>query len=124
MAVYEYNISSVNEYLEDSCGLLSDSPDEVLDCGSITSCSETVDNYSSITVTETLTPFGTVKLSKKTVRAKTKRVSIYAIRLEELTKKSVILNGLQITWFGYGTFFEINNGLERLVVPDKSGGGI
>jgi len=124
MAIYEYNLSSINEYLEDSYGLLSGSPNEVLDCGKISDCSDDIENHSLITNTETIVPFGTIKVNPKTVKSNYKKISVWAIKLEDLNKKSIILNGLYITWFGYGTFFELNNGLERLVVPDKSGGGV
>lgn len=124
MAVYEYNLSSINEYLEDSYGILSSSPNEVVDCGKISDCSDVIENHSSITYTETIVPFGTIKVDTKKVKSTYKRISVWARRLDDINNKSIILNGLYITWFGYGTLFELNNGLERLVVPDKSGGGV
>lgn len=124
MAVYEYNLSSINEYLEDSYGLLSNSPSDVFDCGKISDSTEEIENHSLISYTETIVPFGTIKVSSKKNKSIYKKICVWAIKLEDLNKKSIILNGLYITWFGCGTFFELNNGLERLVVPDKSGGGV
>lgn len=124
MAVYEYNSSSINEYSEESCGLLSTLSDDSFDCGKISTSVAEKEDYSLITNTETLTPFGGLKITNKNTKAKTKRVSSFSNRLYDLNKKSIILNGLVINWIGYGTFFELDNGLDRLVVPDKSGGGI
>ena len=124
MAVYEYNSSTINEYSEEFCGTLHDSSEEVFDCGKISNFVAEKEDYSLITNTETLTPFGGLKITNKNTKAKTKRVSSFSNRLYNLNKKSIILNGLVINWIGCGTFFEINNGLDRLVIPDKSGGGV
>lgn len=124
MAVYEYNLSSINEYLEDCYGGLNADPDEGFDCGKISNDIQSADNYSLITCNETLIPFGNLKSISKNTKTKTKKVSGYFIKLSKITDKSIILNGLIINWIGYGTLFELDNGLDRLLVPDKSGGGV
>ena len=123
MNIYVYDSSTINEYLSDDCGLISSSPIEVLDCGEIVEiCDYTEDCY-TINYSETLYPFGsiTVSNSKQTCYRK---ISSEFVRFESLNKKSIILTGIIITWYGYGTLFEINDGLIRQVVPDVSGGGI
>ena len=124
MAVYEYNSSTINVYSEEFCGTLQDSSEEVFDCGKISNSVAEKEDYSPITNKETLTPFGGVKITNKNTKAKTKRVSSFSNRLYNINNRSIILNGLIINWIGYGTVFEINNGLDRLVIPDKSGGGV
>ena len=124
MAVYEYNSSTINEYSEDSCGLLSTSSDDIFDCGTISNSVSETEDYFSISISETLTPFGTLKVTNKKINAKTKKVSSYSERLYNINKKSIILNGLIINWIGFGTLFELDNGLIRQVIPDVSGGGV
>jgi hypothetical protein len=122
MNIYVYDSSTINHYLTEDRGLLS-SVEEVFDCGCITSVAEETEDFYVISCSETLTPFGTISTNKNTT-AKTYKVSSAFIRLEKLNKKSIILTGIIITWYGYGTVFELSNGLERQVIPDVSGGGM
>jgi len=124
MAVYEYNSSTINLYSEETCGLLSTTSDEVFDCGGISNSTTDTEDYSLITNTETLTPFGGLKITNNNTKATTKRISSFSNRLYNVNNKSIILNGLIINWIGFGTLVELDNGLDRLVIPDKSGGGV
>jgi hypothetical protein len=110
--------------LEESYGLLFDSPGEVLDCGKISETSTEQENNFSISCSETLVPFGKIKINTNKTKSNTKKVSVFAIKFEVLNKKSTILNGLIINWIGFGTLFELDNGLIRQVVPDVSGGEV
>lgn len=123
MNIYIYNSSTINEYSEDDCGLILSSPIEVFDCGKITDSliDEIVDVY-LLNCCETLYPFGSIYV-KSTDKVEYKKVSIEYRKFADLNSKSIILNGIIITWYGYGTLFELNNGLIRQVVPDVSGGG-
>lgn len=123
MNIYVYDSSTINEYSADDCGLISSSPMEVLDCGGIVEMSDCVEDCYAISCSETLYPFGSIKLSNFK-QTSYKKISSEFVRFENLNKKSIILTGIIITWYGYGTIFEINNGLIRQVVPDVSGGGI
>jgi len=122
MSIYEYNSSTINEYLEDSYGLLFESTSETFDCGKITDNCEENENYFLINYSESLIPFGKIKLSR-IIKSNTKKVSSFFIKLEKINKKSINLNGLIFNWIGYGTVFEFDNGLERQLIPDVSGGG-
>lgn len=100
------------------------SPMEVFDCGKII---ENVDidevvNYFAITNSETLHPFGSLKI-KRNPETVYKKVSSEFIKFENINKKSIVLFGIIIRWYGCGTIFEINNGLTRQLIPDDSGGG-
>lgn len=122
MNIYVYNSSTINEYSVDDCGLISSSTTEVFDCGKIDDFSDGIENCYFITCSETLVPFGAIRI-KSTETVKYGKISIERRRFEKLNEKSIILNGLIITWYGYGTVFEFKNGLERQVIPDVSGGG-
>lgn len=123
MNIYEYNSSTINEYLTEDCGFISSSIGSGLDCGNINGLVKENQDFYTVTCSETLLPFGTIKIKQNT-KSKFKKVSSEFIRLENLNKKSIILYGIIFTWYGYGTVFELCNGLERQVVPDVSGGGI
>lgn len=124
MNIYVYDSSTINEYSEDDCGLILSSPIEVFDCGKITENDNffETENYFMINDSETLYPFGSIKI-KSSDQNVYKKVSFEFIKLENINKKSIILSGIIIRWYGYGTVFEINNGLIRQLVPDVSGGG-
>jgi len=123
MNIYVYNSSTVNEYLTEDCGLLSSFVGDIFDCGNIGEVINETQDFYIVTCSETLIPFGTIKVSKRT-SSKTIKESSEFVRLENLNKKSIILSGIIITWYGYGTVFELCNGLERQLIPDVSGGGM
>ena len=124
MNIYVYDSSTINEYSEDDCGLILSSPIEVFDCGKI--CEgvdlDDVDNYFTINDVDTLYPFGSIRINSSE-KVKYKKVCVEFRKLDEINKRSILLNGMIITWYGYGTVFEFKNGLERQVIPDVSGGG-
>jgi hypothetical protein len=123
MNIYEYNSSTINEYLTEDCGFLSSSVGVGVDYGIISDVAEEIQDSYVVTCSETLRPFGTIKI-KQNIKSKSKKVSAEFIRLENLNKKSIIFYGIILTWYGYGTVFELCNGLERQVIPDVSGGGL
>ena len=96
---------------------------EVFDCGKISNELESSEDFSQICYSETLLPFGKITL-KSSTETECKKVSSEFNKFENLNKKSLILSKIIVTWYGYGTVFELNNGLERQVIPDVSGGGI
>lgn len=124
MNTYVYDSSTINEYSEDDCGLILSSPIEVFDCGKIVEsvASDEVENYFTINDSETLYPFGSIKV-KSFEKVKYKKVCVEFRKLDNINKRSILLNGIIVTWYGYGTVFEFKNGLERQVIPDVSGGG-
>lgn len=126
MNIYVYNPSVLNSYSIEDCGLIStDSIEDNIDCGKIISTSETNSDFDFylISATEDLKAFGSIKL-KSTTETKYSKISSEFLKLEKLIKKTILLQGIVITWYGYGTVFEFNNGLERQVIPDVSGGGL
>jgi hypothetical protein len=123
MNIYEYNSSTINEYLTEDCGLLSSSVRDIFDYGNISEIVKETQDFYIVTCSETLYPFGTITIKRNT-KSKFKKVSSGFIRLENLNKKSIIFYGIILTWYGYGTVFELCNGLERQVIPDVSGGGV
>lgn len=123
MNIYNYNSSTINEYLTEDCGLLSSSVGVDVDYGTISDVAEEIQDCYIVTCSETLRPFGTIKVKQNT-KTKFRKVSSGFIKLENLNKKSIIFSGIILTWYGYGTVFELCNGLERQVIPDVSGGGL
>lgn len=123
MAIYIYDSTTINEYLIEDYGILSSSIGDIFDYGSISEINKETQDFYIVTCSETLIPFGTIKIKQNT-KSKFKKVSSAFVKLENLNKKSIIFYGIILTWYGYGTVFEICNGLERQVIPDVSGGGI
>jgi hypothetical protein len=123
MNIYEYNSFTINEYLTEDCGFLSFSVSVGVDYGGISDVVEEIQDSYVVTCSETLQPFGTIKIKQNT-KSKSKKVSAEFIKLENLNKKSIIFYGIILTWYGYGTVFELCNGLKRQVIPDVSGGGL
>ncbi len=124
MNIYVYDSSTINEYSEDDCGLILSSPIEVFDCGKISESDDLfeTENYFTIGNSETLYPFGSIKINSSD-KVKYKKVCVEFRILDKISKRSILLTGIIITWYGYGTVFELKNGLERQVIPDVSGGG-
>lgn len=122
MNIYNYNSSTINEYLTEDCGVLSSLVGVDVDYGNITDITAETQDFYSVNCSETLRPFGTIKI-KQNINSRSKKVSSGFKKLENLNKKSIIFYGIILTWYGYGTVFELCNGLERQVIPDVSGGG-
>jgi hypothetical protein len=124
MNIYVYDSFTINEYSEDDCGLILSSPIDVFDCGKISGSNDLfeTENYCTVSNSETLYPFGSIKINS-TDKVKYKKVCVEFITLDKISKRSILLTGVIITWYGYGTVFELRNGLERQVIPDVSGGG-
>jgi hypothetical protein len=123
MNIYEYDSSTINEYLTEDCGFISSSVGDGFDCGNISDHTKQSEDFYVVTCCETLRPFGKIKINQNT-KSKFRKVSASFIVLENLNKKSIIFAGIILTWYGYGTVFELRNGLERQVIPDISGGGM
>ena len=121
--MYNYNSSTINEYLTDDCGVLSSPVGVGVDYGNISDIIDETQDFYIITCSETLRPFGTIKI-KQDIKSRFKKVSSGFVKLENLNKKSIIFYGIILTWYGYGTVFELCNGLKRQVIPDVSGGGV
>jgi hypothetical protein len=123
MNIYEYNSSSINEYLEEDFGSITSSPSENFDCQKLSNNFETVDNYGNITCNETLIPFGSIRIDSSKEKTTYKKVSSEAKKFEDINKKSIILHGIVFRWIGFNFIFESNSTLVRQVIPDVSGGG-
>lgn len=123
MNIYEYNSSTINEYLTEDCGSISSSVSDEIDYGDVSDHTKQNQDFYIITCFETLRPFGTIEIKQNT-KSKFRKVSSSFVVLENLNKKSIIFAGIILTWYGYGTVFELCNGLERQVIPDIFGGGI
>jgi len=123
MAIYEYNSSTINEYSSDDCGLISSFDDDIFDCGELNSDVFDYQDFYVVTCFQTLHPFGSIKI-QKTIERNYKKISTEFIVLNRINDKSFLLSRFILFWIGFGTIFEFNNGLERQVIPDVSGGGI
>lgn len=122
MNIYEYNSSTFNQYSTEDCGLITNSMVEIFDCGKILDNYIEVLDYNFILHSNVVNSVGIIKIKSGT-QTKYKKVSSEFNKVDNLNKKSIILHGIILTWYGYGTLFEFDNGLERQVIPDVSGGG-
>ncbi len=120
MNIYEYNSSSINEYSEDICGLITSTPMELFDCGKITDNLEIKEDFYTINCSTTLRPFGSIKI--QSTKTKFKKVSVGFRKLEDLNHRSIIFYGIIINWIGFNIIFESDSSLKRQVIPDVSGG--
>jgi hypothetical protein len=121
MNIYEYNSSTINEYSQEEFGLLSNSSWETDDCGNLYQEVEFCTDLYMINCTETLVPFGKLKIFNKTTEYH-KKSSIFE-KYFDLNFKSIIFSGIIIRWIGFSIIFQLSNDLQRKVIPDVSGGG-
>ena len=120
MNIYEYNSSSINEYFEDICGLITSTPREFFDCGKITDNSEIKEDYYVVNSSTTLYPFGSIKI--QSIKTKFKKVSAEFRKFGDLNHRSIIFYGIIINWIGFNVIFESDSSLKRQVITDISGG--
>jgi len=123
MNIYVYNSSTINEYLIEDLGLISSSIECLSDCGELKTEVSDCEDFYVLTCSETVFPFGSIKIKKET-KSYHKKISKESIDLIKINDKSLLLSKFILFWIGFGTIFEFNNGLERQVIPDVSGGGV
>lgn len=121
MNIYEYNSSSINEFIQEDSGLLTTSVSEIFDCGEISSEKIHHENYSEIIYTDTILPFGEIIVSSSEAIIEIKNIE--DILYSNVIESSLIISKVIINWIGFNFIFETNSNLIRQVVPDESGGG-
>lgn len=119
MNIYSYDSSSINEYSQEDCGLVSTSC-EVEDYGNLSDCAEQKEDFYYVDCNETLYPFGSVIIKGSSKHRH--RTSVFKKALD-LNLNSIVFYGIIIRWMGYSVMFQMSNSLERIVIPDVSGGG-
>lgn len=121
MNIYEYNSSTINTYSQEDFGSLTTSSREIDDCGNLFDDVVDSENYYDISCTETVYPFGKIKVFGNKTKYTTRR-SIFK-KYIDLNVKSIVLNGIVIRWIGFSIIFQLSNDLKRDLIPDISGGG-
>jgi hypothetical protein len=125
MNIYHYNIAENFYHQEEDCGSLTSPPDELLDCGDINSdIDEEVKPiepsnlfYSKINSN----PPGIFKIKGK---VQVKYIPFEFEKHEDLNTDEIMFSGIVLTWIGFGTVFELDNGTERIVSPYLSKGTV
>jgi hypothetical protein len=124
MNIYRYDPTRRLAHLEDY-GDLDTPPDEFFDGGNLEddkSKKEHKDDdildisHENETITSSCSLFK-VKGSSKT----NFKVSIFK-SYEDLNVDDIIFSGIILTWIGFGTVFEIDNGSERIISPYLTSG--
>lgn len=121
MNIYEYNSSTINHYSIEDCGNFSYSM-EVDDYGDLSDEVIHKEDFYQIDCDSTLIPFGSINLRGTKTRYNNKTEEFE--KIIDLNKKSIILHGIIIRWFGSSILFQLSNDLRRSVIPDVSGGGV
>lgn len=114
----------------DDYGSIADPVTEIVDCGGMSvekndSNSEEDEEEDHKNLSNTFSYCSTGKGSSLKVKgnSKTTFVEIFKIYLD-LNEDSIVFCGIILTWIGFGTVFEIDNGLERTVSPYLASGRV
>jgi hypothetical protein len=107
-------------------GTITNEPIEIIDGGSICSCETdniiSVDNQTSTTVfVYYSTGESTKKVFNVTGSSRIRFEKIFDLHID-LNDDSIVFLGIILTWIGFGTVFEIENGLERSLSPNLVAG--
>ena len=97
MNIYEYNSSTINEYLTEDCGLLSSSVGDIFDYGNISEIVKETQDFYIVTCSETLYPFGTITIKRNT-KSKFKKVGIHKIRKLKQEINHFLRNHSYLVW--------------------------
>jgi hypothetical protein len=108
----------------DNYGSIVDSPTEIIDCGGtwcILFCSE---NLGDVKVVNTFTYTSSGSCGSLKGKSENNFISKEFVPYFDLNDITIVFFGIVLTWIGFGTVFEINNGSERTVSPYLTGGTV
>lgn len=112
--------------LSDDYGIITSEPIEIIDGGSI--CSVETDNIIKVDNQTSTTVFSyhstgesTKKVFNVSGSSRIRFEKIFDLNLD-LNDDSIVFLGIVLTWIGFGTIFEIENGLERSLTPNLVAG--
>lgn len=114
MQIFYYNPSVRIFYLQDDYGSIDSPPDEVEDAGSLEDPVE-YDDAENCLAPQNISCNGS--LFKIKGKSETKHFKKEFSPHCNLNTDDIVFCGIVLTWVGFGTVFELDNGLEREVCP-------
>ena len=123
MNIYRYDSSKKLSHLEDY-GVVNTLPSEVFDCGNLyINQNEELQNEEVLFIVDeqVLCSCSLFKISGKSkVIVEESNYKNYS----DLNSDDIVYCGIILTWIGFGTLFELDNGCERIVSPYLTGGSV
>lgn len=119
MKVFHYNSGNGFAHLEEDYGSITSPPDEMIDGGNLDDDIEIGgDDNLNIAIPEK------TKSSLFGIKGKSKNICVSSefIPYSDLNSDDIVFVGIVLTWIGFGTAFELDNGYERIVSPYLSSG--
>lgn len=123
MNIYRYDSTKKLSHLEDY-GVLNTLPNEVFDCGNLyVNENEKLENEEVLFIVDeqVITSCSLFKLSGK---SKVVLEESDFNNISDLNSDDIVYCGIILTWIGFGTVFELDNGSERIVSPYLTGGSV
>lgn len=111
----------------DDYGSIDDSPTEIIDCGGIPvkKDNDLEDEEEEKPLPNSFSYCSTGKTESFKIKGSSKNnFTTIFIHIEDLNEDSIVFFGIILTWIGFGTVFEIENGLERVVSPYLTSGKV
>lgn len=123
MNIYRYDSSKKLSHLEDY-GVLNTLPNEVFDCGNLYfNQNEELEHEEVLLIADeqVITSCSLFKVSGKSkVIVEESAFDNYS----DLNSDDIVYCGIILTWIGFGTAFELDNGSERIISPYLTGGTV
>jgi len=123
--IYDYSLNNPevnNPYSTVDHGSISSAVTQTEDIGSVSDPNPTFDFFDDlfgfISITESISPFGVINISTSATSA----ITISQVGSGSIPTVGVLNENIIFTWVGFGTVFEIANGLERVVNPYVASG--
>lgn len=108
----------------DNYGNILDSPTERIDCGGIWCVLFCLESLGDIKVVNIFVYESSGSCGSFKGKSETKLVAKEFSPHFDLNDITIVFFGIVLTWIGFGTVFEINNGSERTVSPYLTGGTV
>jgi len=110
----------------DNYGCIDSSPTEIIDCGGIWCVFFCLEDLGTINFFNTFsyTSDGECDFFKVSGQSKTICIKKEFVPHLDLNDFDIIFCGIVLRWIGFGTAFEISNGIERIVSPYLASGTV
>lgn len=119
MQIFYYNQSLRIFHLQEDYGSIDSPPDEMEDAGSLEEPVE-YEEVENLLIVKNI-DYKCVAFKFKS-KAKTEHIPKEHLPHVSLNTDDIVFCGIVLTWIGFGTVFELNNGLERNVCPYLNSG--
>jgi len=108
----------------DNYGSILDSPTEIINCGGIWCVLFCSENLGDVIVINTFVYTSSGSCGSLKGKSKSEFIIKEFVPHFDLNDITIVFFGIVLTWIGFGTVFEIDNGNERTVSPYLTGGTV